>query len=74
VRLPRSHVRYLRDARILENSEHPTVITNFDSLDHALRSLLAYGAQAEVLAPPELRRRIAAEAAATTALYDNSPP
>jgi predicted DNA-binding transcriptional regulator YafY len=74
VRVPRSQIRYLRTERVVDDSERPTVIAKFDGLDHAFHSLLAYGAQAEVLAPPELRRRIAAEAAATTALYDNSSP
>jgi predicted DNA-binding transcriptional regulator YafY len=41
----------------------------YDGLDHAFRSLLAYGAEAEVLAPQELRERIAAAAAETFALY-----
>jgi predicted DNA-binding transcriptional regulator YafY len=45
------------------------VVARFDGLGHALRSLLAHGAQAEVLAPRELRERIAAEAAETVALY-----
>jgi predicted DNA-binding transcriptional regulator YafY len=35
-----------------------------------LRSLLAYGSQAEVLAPNELREQIAAAAAETVALYE----
>jgi predicted DNA-binding transcriptional regulator YafY len=69
VRVPRSQVRYLRAARVIEDGERPTVIVQFDGLDHAFRSLLAYGAQAEVLAPRELRERIAAEAAETTVLY-----
>jgi predicted DNA-binding transcriptional regulator YafY len=41
----------------------------FDGLEHALHVLLAYGAHAEVLAPPALRERIAAAAAETAALY-----
>ena len=45
------------------------MIARFDGFDHAFHSLLAYGAQAEVLAPRELRERIAAEAAETIALY-----
>ena len=69
VRVPRSQVRYLRAARVVEDGERPTVIAQFDGLDHAFRSLLAYGAQAEVLAPHALRERIAAAAAETVALY-----
>ena len=69
VRVARSQVRYLRAARIVEPGERPTVIAQFDGLDHALHALLAYGAQAEVLAPPALRDRIAAAAAETVALY-----
>jgi predicted DNA-binding transcriptional regulator YafY len=69
VRVPRSQLRYLRAARVVEEAERPTVIAQFDGLEHALHSLLAYGAQAEVLAPRTLRRRIAAAAAETVALY-----
>jgi predicted DNA-binding transcriptional regulator YafY len=69
VRVPRSQIRYLRAARVVDAGERPTVIAQFDGLDHAFHSLLAYGAQAEVLAPPALRERIAAAAAETVALY-----
>jgi predicted DNA-binding transcriptional regulator YafY len=69
VRLPRGQVRYLRAARIVDEGERPTVVARFDGLDHAFHSLLAYGAEAEVLAPEELRARIATSAAATVALY-----
>jgi predicted DNA-binding transcriptional regulator YafY len=69
VRVPRSQVRYLRGARLVEDGERPTVIAQFDGLDHAFHNLLAYGAQAEVLAPQALRERISAEAAETAALY-----
>jgi predicted DNA-binding transcriptional regulator YafY len=69
VRVPRSSVRYLREARVVEDGERPTVIARFDGLEHAFHSLLARGAQAEVLAPRELRERIAAAAAETAALY-----
>jgi hypothetical protein len=40
-----------------------------EGLDHAFRSLMAWGAHAEVLAPRELRERISAAAAETAALY-----
>jgi predicted DNA-binding transcriptional regulator YafY len=70
VRIPRSQVRYLRGARIVADGEQPTVVALFDGLEHAFRNLLAYGPLAEVLAPAELRRRIAASAAETLALYD----
>jgi predicted DNA-binding transcriptional regulator YafY len=70
VRVPRSQVRYLRAARVVEDGERPTVVAQFAGLDHALRSLLAYGSQAEVLAPNELREQIAAAAAETVALYE----
>jgi predicted DNA-binding transcriptional regulator YafY len=69
VRVPQSQVRYLRAARIVEDGERPTVVAQFDGLGHAFRTLLAYGALAEVLAPNELRERIAAAAAETVALY-----
>jgi predicted DNA-binding transcriptional regulator YafY len=69
VRIPRSCVRYFRAARVVEDGERPTVIAQFDGLDHAFHSLLGYGPQAEVLAPSSLRGRIAAAAADTVALY-----
>jgi predicted DNA-binding transcriptional regulator YafY len=69
VRVPHTQLRYLRGARVLEDGERPTVIAQYDGLDHAFRSLLSYGAEAEVLAPDELRDRIAASAAATASLY-----
>jgi predicted DNA-binding transcriptional regulator YafY len=69
VRVPQNQVRYLRAARVVEEGERATVVSHFDSLDHAFRVLLAYGALAEVLAPKELRERIAAAAAETVALY-----
>ena len=69
MRVPRSQVRYLRAARVVEDGERPTVVAQFDGFDHACHSLLAYGAQAEVLAPRALRERIAAVAAETVALY-----
>jgi predicted DNA-binding transcriptional regulator YafY len=50
------------------------VIAQYDGLDHAFHSLLAYGARAEVLAPRELRERIAAAAAETVALYASGVP
>ena len=69
VRVPHNQVRYLRGARIVEDGERPTVIAQFDGLDHAFHGLMAYGPQAEVLAPRELRERIAAAATETVALY-----
>jgi predicted DNA-binding transcriptional regulator YafY len=69
VRVPRSQVRFLRSARIVEDGDRPTVVARFEGLDYACRSLLAWGSSAEVLAPPELRERIAAAAAETAALY-----
>jgi predicted DNA-binding transcriptional regulator YafY len=69
VRLPRGQVRRLRAARIVEDGERPTVVAQFEGLGHAFRSLLAYGPAAEVLAPRELRERIAAAAAETVAVY-----
>jgi predicted DNA-binding transcriptional regulator YafY len=69
VRVPRGQVRYLRSARVVEDGERPTVIAEFDGIEHAFRHLLAYGAEAEVLAPRALRKRIAVEAAETAALY-----
>jgi predicted DNA-binding transcriptional regulator YafY len=69
VRVDRSQLRYLREARVVEDGERPTVIAQFDGLDHAFHSLLSYGAQAEVLAPPQLRERIGVAAAETAALY-----
>jgi predicted DNA-binding transcriptional regulator YafY len=69
VRVPRSEIRYLRGARVVEDGERPTVIARYDSLDRAFYGLLSYGPHAEVIAPRELRERIAAAAAETAALY-----
>src|SRR5262249_16699210 len=69
VRIPRGQVRYLRAPRVVQDGERPTVIAQFEGLEHAFRALLAYGPEAEVLAPRELRERIAAAAAATVAVY-----
>jgi predicted DNA-binding transcriptional regulator YafY len=74
VRVPHGQVRYLRGARVVEDGERPTVIAQFDGLDHAFYGLMAYGPQAEVLAPRELRERIAAAAAETAALYAADSP
>src|SRR5262249_8671427 len=51
VRVARSQVRYLRGARVVEEGERPMVIAQFEGLEHAFRRLLAYGPEAEVLAP-----------------------
>ncbi len=69
VRVPRSQVRYLRGARVVEDGERPTVVAQFDGLDHAFHALLAYGAYAEVLEPESLRARIAAAGADLVTLY-----
>ena len=69
MRVPKSEVQYLRGARVLEDGERPTVVARFDGLDQAFHSLLSYGPAAEVLAPPELRERIAAAAIDIAALY-----
>jgi predicted DNA-binding transcriptional regulator YafY len=69
LRVPRAELRYLREPRVLEDGERPTVAAKFEGLDSAFHSLLAWGPAAEVLAPAELRDRIAAAAAATAALY-----
>ena len=73
VRVPSSQVRYLRGACVVEDDvERPTVVAQFDGLEHAYRHLLAYGPDAQVLAPPELRDRIVEAAVATAALYADS--
>jgi predicted DNA-binding transcriptional regulator YafY len=69
VRVPRRQVHYLRSPRIVEDGDRPTVVAQFDGLDHAFHSLLGWGAEAEVLAPRALRKRIAAAAADIVALY-----
>ena len=72
LRIPRAQVRYLRAARVVEDGERPTVIAQFEGTEHAFRTLLAYGPLAEVLAPRELRERIAAAAAETVAVYSRA--
>ena len=69
VRVPQGEIRYLRGVRVVEDGERPTVIAQFDGLDHAFHALMSYGPQAEVLAPQDLRRRMATAAAETAALY-----
>jgi predicted DNA-binding transcriptional regulator YafY len=69
VRVPRSQVRYLRGVRVVEDGEPPTVVAAFDGLDRAFHELLAYGPHAEVVAPDDLRERIARAARETAALY-----
>jgi predicted DNA-binding transcriptional regulator YafY len=44
-------------------------VVPIESADHAFTQFLGFGASIEVLEPPELRDRIAAEAAALAALY-----
>ncbi len=69
VRVPRSQVRYLRGAHVVEDGERPTVVAPFDGLDRAFHELMAYGPYAEVVAPAELRERIARAARQTAGLY-----
>src|SRR5918994_1335266 len=71
-RVPRSQVRYLRNARVVEDGEPATVVAQFDNLDRAFHELLAYGPYAEVFEPAELRERIARAASETAALYAGS--
>jgi predicted DNA-binding transcriptional regulator YafY len=74
VRVPRNQLRYLREPVVLEDGECPLVTARFDGLDHAFHNLLSYGPRAEVLAPPELRSRMASAAAETAALYADGAP
>jgi predicted DNA-binding transcriptional regulator YafY len=74
LRVSRGRVRYLWAARVVEDGDRPIVVAQFDGLDHAFHNLLAYGPQAEVLAPELLRERIAAAAAETVALYSSASP
>jgi predicted DNA-binding transcriptional regulator YafY len=69
VRIPRGEIRYLRGARIVEEGERPTVIAYFDGREQAFSGLMAYGPSVEVLAPAELRERVAAAAAEMVAVY-----
>jgi predicted DNA-binding transcriptional regulator YafY len=69
VRIPRGQIRYLRAPRVVEDGDPATLIAQFEGLEHAFRALLAYGPRAEVLAPRELRERIATAAAETVAVY-----
>jgi predicted DNA-binding transcriptional regulator YafY len=69
LRVPRSEIRYLRGAHVLEDGEPATVVARYDGPDHALHSVLSYGPSAEVLAPAELRARVAQAASKTAALY-----
>ena len=69
LRVHRSQVRYLRAVRVIEDGHTPTVVARFDGLDRAFHELLAYGPDAEVLAPTELRTRIGRAAEEMAELY-----
>jgi predicted DNA-binding transcriptional regulator YafY len=49
--------------------EDGVYVVGFESLDDAFRELLRFGADVEVLEPPDLRARVAASAAEVAALY-----
>jgi predicted DNA-binding transcriptional regulator YafY len=49
--------------------ERGVYVVRFDSLDDAFRELLKFGTDAEVIAPVELRERIAATARGVAAIY-----
>lgn len=49
--------------------EDGVYVVGFESFDDAFRELLRFGADIEVLEPPDLRARVAASAAEVTALY-----
>ncbi len=69
VRVPRGEIKFLRDPRIVEDGDPATVVARFGGPDQAFHGLLAYGPYAEVLAPLELRERIASAAARTAEIY-----
>jgi predicted DNA-binding transcriptional regulator YafY len=69
LRVDRSQLRYLREVLVVEDGERPTVVARFEGLGQAFHGLLAYGPEVEVLAPEELRARVARSAAETAALY-----
>jgi predicted DNA-binding transcriptional regulator YafY len=64
-------LRHLPRERRIDNG---VAVVAFPSLGDAYRQLLSFGADAEVLEPSDLRRRIAETAAATAALYDIATP
>ena len=68
-RMPKDGIRYLREARVLEDGDTPVVTAQFEGLDHAYYTLRAYVDDVEVLAPLELRDRIIRSAEETLALY-----
>jgi len=60
-------LRFLpRDIR----GEHGVFVVGFESLEEAFRELLRFGPDVEVIAPAELRERIASSAAEVASLYD----
>ena len=69
VRVPHEEIRYLRGARIVEDGERPTVVAYFDGFEQAFSELMGYGPAAEVLAPAQLRERVAAAATEMVAVY-----
>jgi predicted DNA-binding transcriptional regulator YafY len=67
VRASELALRFLpRDLR----GEDGVFVVGFESLEDAFRELLKFGPDVEVLEPPELRRRVAANAGAVAALYE----
>src|SRR5947209_14302330 len=81
LRVPRAAVRFLRPlvhpagrAALDDVSREPALeqielTVPFEHVDTAYRELLTFGADVEVLDPPELRRRVAAAGAAVAELY-----
>jgi predicted DNA-binding transcriptional regulator YafY len=59
--------RYLPGERRIEPDG--SVVVLFESLGDAYRELLRFGADLEVLRPPELRDRVAATARDVAAMY-----
>jgi predicted DNA-binding transcriptional regulator YafY len=69
LRVARSEIRYLRGAEVVEDGDPATVVARFEGIGQAFHALLSYGPGAEVLAPVELRERVARAASETAALY-----
>jgi predicted DNA-binding transcriptional regulator YafY len=66
LRVGEAVLRHLPRERRIEDG---VAVVAFPSIGDAYREVLSFGADAEVLDPPELRGRIAETAAATAALY-----
>jgi predicted DNA-binding transcriptional regulator YafY len=69
-------LQWYRSSRLVEEApdgDKTRITMRFDVAEEALHFALSFGADLEVLAPPELRERVMIAAAATLAMYGAEP-